>query len=73
VTLAATRWAGGKFRTITTAYVWFDYSHWKRNLIQSVNAWAMRRFDRVTAHCENTRLETLKRGFTAEQVTTLIC
>ena len=73
VTLAATRLAGRPFRTITTAYVWFDYPQWKRNLIQAMNAWAMRRFDCVTAHCESTRRETLKRGFSAEQVSTLIC
>ena len=73
VALAASRMEKGRFRTITTAYVWFDYPHWKRNLIQAVDAWAMRRFDRVTAHCESTRLETLKRGFSEDQVTTLIC
>lgn len=73
VTLAACWLSRRAFSTITTAYVWFDYKHWKRNLIQSVDVWAMRRFDCVTAHCDNTRLETLKRGFAADQVHTLIC
>ncbi|WP_457424714.1 glycosyltransferase family 4 protein [Roseateles sp. P5_E7] len=73
VTLAGSWLSGRAFRTITTAYVWFDYDHWKRNLIQSVDVWAMRHFDCVTAHCENTRLETLKRGFGEAEVRTLIC
>jgi glycosyltransferase involved in cell wall biosynthesis len=74
VVTVAGQWLSGRaYRTITTAYVWFDYDHWKRNLIQSVDVWAMRRFDCVTAHCENTRLETLKRGFDEREVRTLIC
>lgn len=74
VVTVAGQWLSGRaYRTITTAYVWFDYDHWKRNLIQSVDVWAMKRFDCVTAHCENTRVETLKRGFPADEVRTLIC
>lgn len=73
VTLVAARRARRRFKTITTAYVWFDFNHWKRNLIQWVDQQAMRFFDRVTAHCESTREETLKRGFRAEEVRTLIC
>jgi len=61
-----------RVKTITTAYVWFDFD-WKRNLLQWIDAQAMRWFDRVTAHCENTRDETLKRGFKAEDISTLIC
>jgi glycosyltransferase involved in cell wall biosynthesis len=59
-------------RTITTQYVWFDYD-WKRNLIQLIDRFAIRRFDRVTAHCEATRRATIDRGFPPEQVRTLIC
>lgn len=70
VTVVAARMAPVK--TITTAYVWFDFD-WKRNLLQWIDAQAMRWFDRVTAHCENTRDETLKRGFRAEDISTLIC
>jgi glycosyltransferase involved in cell wall biosynthesis len=73
VTLVASRIGPQRFRTITTTYVWFDYRNWKRNLIQWINALAIRHFDRVTAHCENTRLETLKRGFKPHEVSTLIC
>jgi L-malate glycosyltransferase len=62
-----------KVKTVTTAYVWFDYRNWKRDLLQWIDACAMRRFDCVTAHCENTRLESLKRGFNAQDVRTLIC
>lgn len=62
-----------RVKTITTSYVWFDYDNWKRNLIQWIDARAMRWFDCVTAHCENTRIETVKRGFKPEDVRTLIC
>ena len=61
-----------KVKTITTAYVWFDYD-WKRNLLQWMDAKVIRWLDCVTAHCENTREETLKRGFLASEVRTLIC
>jgi glycosyltransferase involved in cell wall biosynthesis len=61
-----------KVKTITTAYVWFDYD-WKRNLLQWLDAKVIRSLDCVTAHCENTREETLKRGFSAAEVRTLIC
>ncbi|TAK76249.1 MAG: glycosyltransferase [Aquabacterium sp.] len=61
-----------KVKTITTAYVWFDYD-WKRNLLQWMDAKVLRLFDCVTAHCESTREETLKRGFSPDEVRTLIC
>lgn len=73
VTLLASHIGPRRFRTITTTYVWFDYPNWKRNLIQWIDAQAIRYFDRVTAHCENTRLETIKRGFRPRDVSTLIC
>jgi len=73
VTLVASRLGPRRFKTITTTYVWFDYRNWKRNLIQWIDAQAIRFFDRVTAHCENTRLETINRGFRAQDVSTLIC
>jgi glycosyltransferase involved in cell wall biosynthesis len=73
VTLVAARLGPRRFRTITTTYVWFDYRNWKRNLIQWINVQAIRHFDRVTAHCDNTRRETINRGFQAKDVSTLIC
>lgn len=60
-------------KTVTTAYVWFEYDSWRRNLLQRIDAAVMRRFDCVTAHCENTRAETVKRGFDDQVVRTLIC
>ena len=62
-----------RVKTITTAYVWFDFQSWKRDLIQWIDAKAMGQFDCVTAHCENTRIETCKRGISAREVRTLIC
>jgi glycosyltransferase involved in cell wall biosynthesis len=69
----ASRLGPARFKTITTAYVWFDFGDWKRNLIQWIDARAMRRFDRVTAHCETTRVATLERGIATGEVPTLIC
>ncbi len=62
-----------KVKTVTTAYVWFDYDNWKRNLIQWIDAKVIRGFDCVTAHCESTRVETIRRGFDERAVRTLIC
>lgn len=59
-------------KTITTQYVWFDYD-WKRNLIQLIDRYVIRLFDRVTTHCEATRRATVERGFAPESVRTLIC
>jgi glycosyltransferase involved in cell wall biosynthesis len=58
-------------KTITTAYVWFDYD-WKRNLIQTIDQYVIRGFDQITAHCEHTRLATVARGIPAARVKTLI-
>lgn len=60
------------YKTITTAYVWSKLD-WKRNLIQAINLAILPLFDRVTAHCEFTRLETIRRGFSADKIETLIC
>lgn len=58
-------------KTVTTAYVWFDYD-WKRNLIQWLDQYVIRSFDQITAHCEQTRLATVARGIPAARVKTLI-
>jgi len=74
VVVCFARWLGPvRFKTITTAYVWFNFDDWKRNLIQRIDGQAMRRFDRVTAHCETTRVATLQRGIARSEVPTLIC
>ena len=59
-------------KTITTVYVWCDLD-WKRNLIQAINRAILPFFDRITAHCEFTRIETVRRGFPEAKITTLIC
>lgn len=61
-----------RVKLIVTLYVWFDYD-WKRNLIQLIDQWVIRLFDRVTAHCEATRLGTIERGIPAVEVDTLFC
>jgi glycosyltransferase involved in cell wall biosynthesis len=59
-------------KTITTLYVWEDFG-FKRNLIQKVDEIAIRYLDKVTAHCEETRIRTIQRGFDEAAVNTLIC
>ncbi len=44
-------------KTITTVYVWSKFD-WKRNILQIINRFAIRFFDRVSAHCENTYEKT---------------
>lgn len=73
VTWFASRLGPARFKTITTAYVWFDFGDWKRNLIQWIDGRVMRGFDRVTAHCETTRVSTVERGIASGEVPTLIC
>jgi len=61
-----------RVRTVTTLYVWGDFG-WKRNLLQALDAWVVRRFDKITAHCEETRRQSVARGFSAEDIDLLIC
>lgn len=68
---AVTRWMS-PVRTLTTLYVWADLG-WKRNLIQRVNRWAIRGYDLISAHCDETYEQTLAMGFPKERLTTLIC
>ncbi|MBX3673048.1 MAG: glycosyltransferase, partial [Burkholderiales bacterium] len=70
VGLAASRMRPVK--TITTVYVWDDLG-WKRNVLQWLDRAAIRHFDVVSAHCEDTYRRTLEFGFAREKVTTLIC
>jgi glycosyltransferase involved in cell wall biosynthesis len=58
-------------KLVTTLYVWGDFG-WKRNIIQWLNEQAVRRFDLVTVHCEDTLAQTLARGFRPERVKLLI-
>lgn len=59
-------------RLVTTVYVWDDLG-WKRNVLQWLDRLAIRRFDLVSAHCEETYKRTLAFGFPTEQVSTLMC
>ncbi|MDX1655579.1 MAG: glycosyltransferase [Candidatus Competibacteraceae bacterium] len=68
---AVTRWLT-PVRTITTLYVWSDLG-WKRNLIQWVNRVAIRSYDLISAHCDETYDKTLAMGFPRERLRTLFC
>ena len=59
-------------KAITTLYVWADFG-WKRNLLQRVNRFAIRNFERVTAHCEATYRKSLELGIPERKLRTLIC
>jgi glycosyltransferase involved in cell wall biosynthesis len=59
-------------RTLTTIYVWSDFGL-KRRLLQWIDLRVIRRFDRVTAHCEAARVKTVARGFAAHQIPVLPC
>jgi len=59
-------------KTITTLYVWHDYD-WKRNILQAIDQRVIRAFDRITAHCDDTRRKTIERGIAPQDVDTLIC
>jgi len=62
-----------KVRTVATVYVLADYGDWKRDLIQTIESKVIHLFDRVTAHCEDTRNKMIELGFSLNKVDTLIC
>ena len=59
-------------KTVTTLYVWGDFG-WKRNALQWVDWMAIKAFDRVTAHCEETRVATIAKGMAEQDVDLLTC
>lgn len=59
-------------KTVTTLYVWGEFG-FKRNMLQYMDQLLIRRFDLVTAHCEDTFRATIARGFRAEDIRLLIC
>lgn len=59
-------------RTITTMYVWGKFG-WKRGALQWIDAFVMRRFDRVSAHCESCFEDTVARGIPAAELELLVC
>ncbi len=62
-----------RVKTISTVYVWSNALGWKRGLIQSVNRQALRFFDLVTAHCEETYRASLELGIPPQRLKTLVC
>lgn len=59
-------------KTVTTMYVWGRFG-FKREVLQWIDAFAMKRFDQVTAHCEACFRDTVARGIPATQLELLIC
>ncbi len=70
VTLAV-QWLTG-VKTITTFYVWGDFG-WKRNVLQWVDIVTAPLLDEVSAHCERTLADTVRRGIPSERVRLLTC
>ncbi|HEY6506700.1 MAG TPA: glycosyltransferase, partial [Vicinamibacterales bacterium] len=69
VGLLAARLVGAK--VVCSLFVWGDFG-WKRNLLQYVDAWALRHFDMITAQCEQTRLDSVARGLPADRTRVVI-
>jgi glycosyltransferase involved in cell wall biosynthesis len=59
-------------KTITTMYVWGDFG-FKRGALQWIDSWVMKRFDRVSAHCQSCFGATVARGVPAGELELLIC
>jgi glycosyltransferase involved in cell wall biosynthesis/Mrp family chromosome partitioning ATPase len=51
---------------VSTVYVWSDFG-WKRNLLQKIDQFCLRRFDAVTAQCLQTQKDTIDRGIDASK------
>jgi len=52
---------GRRLALASSVYVWSDFG-WKRNLLQTINKFALKLFDCVIAQCEATRQELIRRG-----------
>ncbi len=50
---------------VGSVYVWGDFGL-RRNLLQKMDGWILRRFDRVTSQCEKTQARTLERGISPQ-------
>ncbi|MBN2241513.1 MAG: glycosyltransferase family 4 protein [Acidobacteria bacterium] len=48
-------------KIVTTVYMWSDLD-WKRNLLQRLDALAVRFFDQITVHCDYTFRRTVEMG-----------
>ena len=60
-----------KVKTVATVYVWGKYEL-HRQIMQLLDWTALRFVDKVTAHCDDTYRKTIRLGFRAEKVGTLI-
>jgi glycosyltransferase involved in cell wall biosynthesis len=58
-------------KTLASLYVWSDFG-WKRNILQRIDAWVLRRFDLLAAQCEQTRHDTVNRGLPPDKTTVVI-
>lgn len=61
-----------RVQCVTTLYVWGDFG-FKRGALQYIDRALLPFFDRITAHCEQTRQETIKMGFADTDVRLLFC
>ena len=61
-----------KAKTVTTVYVWGNFG-WKRAVLQWLDQITLKRFDKVTAHCEQTFRETVARGIPASELELTVC
>jgi glycosyltransferase involved in cell wall biosynthesis len=60
-----------RVKVVSTVFVWGKYE-FHRQLMQAMDWIALHFVDKVTAHCDNTRDWTVRLGFSAEKVSTLI-
>jgi len=61
----AARQTGAK--TVASLYVWGEFT-WKRNILQFIDTWFLRRFDHVVCQCEKTLGDTVSRKIAADRV-----
>jgi glycosyltransferase involved in cell wall biosynthesis len=59
-------------KTVTTMYVWGKFG-FKRDALQWIDRHLMKRFDKVSAHCESCFRDTVQRGIAPEALDLLIC
>lgn len=58
-------------KTVASLYVWSDFG-WKRNVLQKIDEWVLKRFDLIATQCEQTRRDTISRGLPAHKTKVLI-
>lgn len=54
-------------KAVASLYVWGEFT-WKRNILQFIDTWFLRRFDHVVCQCEKTRADTIHRRIAADKV-----